>query len=99
MSYYPETDSHVREKVEALLDLSNYATKKELEHSAIVDASNLAIKSDFIALKAEVDKQDTNKLVNGLAGLNYSIPKPTWFWCWQGEICSYRLEKSNWCSE
>ena len=76
MSYYPETDSHVRDKVEVLLDLSNYATKKELEHSTDADASNLAIKSDSIALKVEVDKQDTNKLVNSLAGLNYSTPKP-----------------------
>ena len=99
MSYYPETDSHVRDKVEVLLDLSNYATKKELEHSTDVDASNLAIKSDSIALKAEVDKQDTNELVNSLAGLNYSTPKPPWFRCWQGKICSYRLEKSKWCSE
>ena len=28
MTYYPEPDSHIRDKVkEALLDLSNYATK------------------------------------------------------------------------
>ena len=29
MSYYPETDSHVRDKVEVLLDLSNYATERK----------------------------------------------------------------------
>ena len=28
MSYYPEPDSHVREKVKAVFDLSNYGTKK-----------------------------------------------------------------------
>ena len=28
MSYYPEQDSHIRDKVKVLLDLSNYATKK-----------------------------------------------------------------------
>ena len=28
MSYYPESDSHIRDKVKVLLDLSNYATKK-----------------------------------------------------------------------
>ena len=27
MSYYPEPDSHIRDKVKAVLDLSNYATK------------------------------------------------------------------------
>ena len=28
MSYYPEPDSHIREKVKVVLDLSSYATKK-----------------------------------------------------------------------
>ena len=28
MSYYPEPDSHIRHKVKVVLDLSNYATKK-----------------------------------------------------------------------
>ena len=28
MSYYPQPDSHIRDKVKVLLDLSNYATKK-----------------------------------------------------------------------
>ena len=28
MSYYPEPDNHVRDKVKVMLDLSNYATKK-----------------------------------------------------------------------
>ena len=28
MSYYLEPDSHIKDKVEVVLDLSNYATKK-----------------------------------------------------------------------
>ena len=28
MSYYPEGDNHIRDKVKVILDLSNYATKK-----------------------------------------------------------------------
>ena len=28
MSYYPEPDSHIRDKLKVELDLSNYATKK-----------------------------------------------------------------------
>ena len=28
MSYYPDPDSHIRDKVKVVLDLSNYATKK-----------------------------------------------------------------------
>ena len=50
--------------------LSNYATKKELKHATCVDTSKLAAKRDFIALKAEVDKLDMNKLVNVSTGLN-----------------------------
>ena len=37
MSYYPEPDSHIRDKVKVVLDLSNYATKKELQHPTGVD--------------------------------------------------------------
>ena len=62
MSCYPEPDSHIRDKVKVVLDLSNYATKKELEHSTVVDTSNLADKKDFIALKAEFDKLDINNI-------------------------------------
>ena len=42
MSYYPEPDSHIRDKVKIVLDLSNYATKKELDHAAGVDTFDLA---------------------------------------------------------
>ena len=63
MSYYPEPNSHIREKVKVVLDLSNYATKKELIHAIGFETSDLAAKKDFIALKAEVDKLDINKLV------------------------------------
>ena len=55
MSYYPESDSHIKEKVKVVLDLSNYATKEELGHATGVDTYDLAAKNDFIALKAEVD--------------------------------------------
>ena len=44
--------------------MSNYATKKEFDHATGVDTSDLAAKTDFIALKAEVDKVDINNLVN-----------------------------------
>ena len=45
-------------------DFQNYETKKELEHPTDVITSDLAAKEDFIALKAEVDKLDINKLDN-----------------------------------
>ena len=70
MSYYPEPDSHIRDKLKVELDLSNYATKKKLEHATGIDTSDLAAKKDFIALKAEVDELDINKLVNVPTSLN-----------------------------
>ena len=50
--------------------MANYATKKKLDHATVVDTSDLAAKSDFIASKAEVDKLDVNKLDNVLTSLN-----------------------------
>ena len=50
--------------------MKNYATQKELEEVAGVDTSNLAVKRDFIALKAEVEKLDFNKLVTVPIGSN-----------------------------
>ena len=41
MSYYPESDSHIRNKVKVVLDLSNYVTKKELGSATGVDTPDL----------------------------------------------------------
>ena len=38
MSYYPDPDGHIRDKVKLGL---NYATKKELDHAAGVDTFDL----------------------------------------------------------
>ena len=68
MSYYPEPDSLIRDKVKVVLDLSNYATKKELYHATGVDTSELAAKNDFNVptslhdLKTKVDDLDVGKL-------------------------------------
>ena len=68
MSYDSEPNSHIRDKVKVVLDLWNYATKKELEHTAGIDKSDAVAKRDFIALKA--DKLDINKLTNVPTSLN-----------------------------
>ena len=51
MSYYPEPGCHIRDKVKVVLDLSNYATRKYVEHVTGINTSDLAVKKDFIALK------------------------------------------------
>ena len=70
ISYYPEPDSHIRNKVKLVLDLSNYALKKELGHTTGTDTSDLAAKKHFIALKGEVGKLDINKWVSVSTDLN-----------------------------
>ena len=70
MSFYPEPDIHIRNKVKAILDLPIYATEKELGHATGVDTSDLAAIKYFIALKAEVDKLDINKMVSFPTCLN-----------------------------
>ena len=70
MSYCPGPDSHITDKVKVVLDLSNYATKKALEHATGIETSDLTDKKECIALKAEVDKLGINKLTNVPTSLN-----------------------------
>ena len=62
MSKYspPCNNSSGNMKVE--LDLSNYATKKDIKDITHIDASSFASKTNLAALKTEVDKIDTDKL-------------------------------------
>ena len=43
---------------------------KRLKHTAGIKISDLAAKEDFIALKAEFDKLDINKLTKASTNLN-----------------------------
>ena len=70
MSYYPEPESHIRHKVKVVLDLSNHAIKKKLDHGTGIVTSDLVSRKYFIALKSEVDKRGTNKLVNVSTSFN-----------------------------
>ena len=45
--YNPEPNSHIRDKVKVVLDVTNYATEKELEHATGIDASELAPKKIY----------------------------------------------------
>ena len=51
MNYCPEPDNHIRDKVKVVLDLTNYATKKELEHATGVYTADLAAKKILFFLK------------------------------------------------
>ena len=40
MSYYLETECHIRDKAKVVFVLSNYVTGKELGHAKCIDRSN-----------------------------------------------------------
>ena len=67
--YFPEPKSS-GERVKVELDLSNYATKADLQNSTGVDVSKFAKKVDLASLKSNVDKSYIDKLKNVPSGLN-----------------------------
>ena len=60
--YFPTPSSH-KENIKVEIDLSNYATKKDINDITHVDTSNFALKTNLANLKTEVDKLDIDKLV------------------------------------
>ena len=60
--------------------MSNYTTKKEIQHATGVDIPNLAAKKGFVSSKTKLDKEDINKLVNVLISLK-NLKISMWFRC------------------
>ena len=60
-TYYPPYKSS-SDNIKVELDLSNYATKKDINDITHVDVSGFASKTNLAALKTEVDKIDVDKL-------------------------------------
>ena len=54
--------SHSKNKIEAELDLSNYATKSYLKNATGGDIWPFAKKDDLASLKTEFDELDIDKL-------------------------------------
>ena len=61
MSYYPPYKSSSN-NIKVELDLTNYATKKDINDITHADVSGFANKTNLAALKTEVDKIDADKL-------------------------------------
>ena len=59
--YFPPYDNP-SENIKVELDLSNYATKKDINDITHVDVSGFASKANLAALNTEVDKIDADKL-------------------------------------
>ena len=62
MSQYFPTPLIHKENIKVEIDLSNYATKKDINDITHVDTSNFALKTSLANLKTEVDKLDIDKL-------------------------------------
>ena len=59
---FPKPQSH-EENIKIKIDLSNYATKKDIKNISQVDTSSVALKTNLSSLKTKVDKLDIDKLV------------------------------------
>ena len=59
--YFPTLLSH-EENIKVIIDLSNYATKKEINDITHVDTSNFALKTNLANLRTEADKLDVDNL-------------------------------------
>ena len=62
MSKYLPPYNNSSENIKVELDLSNYATKRDIKVITHIDASGFALKTNLAALKIEIDKIDTDKL-------------------------------------
>ena len=61
--YFPTPLSH-KENIKVEINLSNYATKKDISDITHVDTSNFALKTNLYNLKTEIDKLDIDKLTS-----------------------------------
>ena len=66
MSQYftPYTEPEIVKLVKIDLDLSNYATKSDLNSITHVDTSSFGLKTNLAVLKTEVDKLGIDKLIS-----------------------------------
>ena len=62
MSQYFPPCNNSSENIKVELDLSNYATKKDIKDIIRVDTSSYALKTNLAAFKSEVDNIGTGKL-------------------------------------
>ena len=69
--YFPKPfNSHFGDSIKVTIDLSNYATKTDINNVSHVDTSSFALKTDLVNLKSEVDKSNIDKLVPILVDLS-----------------------------
>ena len=60
--YFPKPHEPFGGDIRVKVNISNYATKADIENIAHIDTSSFALKSNLANLKTEVDKLDIDKL-------------------------------------
>ena len=76
--YFPKPYEPFGGDINVKVDLSNYATKKDIKNITHVDTSSFALKSNLANLKTKVDKLDIDKLKilpNNLSNLKTKVDK------------------------
>ena len=81
------------------MNLLNYASKKELEHSTYVDTCNCAAEKYFITLKPEVEKLEINELASVLTGFNNLDTKVDGLDIGEFKTVTIDLNKTIWYSK
>ena len=64
IQYFPKPYEPFGGDINVKVNSYNYAAKTDLKNATGIDTSKLAAKSDFVSLKAEVDKLDIDELKN-----------------------------------
>ena len=61
--YFPKPFRNLGGNINVKVDISNYATKADIENISHLDTSSFAVKTNTAELKIEIDKLDIVKLV------------------------------------
>ena len=61
--YFPKPFRNLGGNINDKVDISNYATKADIENISHLDTSSFAVKTNIAELKIEIDKLDIVKLV------------------------------------
>ena len=61
--YFPKTYEPFGGDINVKVDLSNYASKTDIQNIFYIDTSSFALKLNLASLKSEVDKLDIDKVV------------------------------------
>ena len=62
--YFPKPYEPIGGDINVIVDLSNYATKRDIKNISHVDTSSFALKTHLANLKTDADKLDIDKLVS-----------------------------------